>query len=245
MRRDVLIYAAAILWSLIGHVVVVEGLGRAARNAPPAKQHILTFKVVTPPPKVEVEPAKPLEKKEKPKPPPPKPVDLTDVQLPPEVETPPPPNTNEVEPPPIKEPVRPVFGISMSSVVGEGAGSGFSVRVGNTLMKEPEKEFTKPAEVKPYAPTPLHKLTKIPRKLMECEAPPETKRRGIEGKVKLNVEVLADGSVGEVKVVQGLNPEIDALVVAALKRCRFSPAEIAGKPVVTRIPYTYSFYAED
>lgn len=243
MRRDVVIYAAAILLSLVGHATLVEGLGRAARNAPREKPRVLDFTLVqSEPPKVEPERPKPLPPPP-PKPPAPKPVDLTQVPIVPAAQTPPPPNASE--PVPTKEPARPTFGPSRSSVVGPGSGSSFSVRVGNTLMKEPDKEFTPPDAVKPYAPVPFHQVTKIPRKLEECEAPPESKRRGIEGKVKLEVEVLADGSVGEVKVTSGLEPELDALVVAALKRCHFAPAEVAGQPVATRIPYTYSFYPED
>jgi TonB family protein len=57
--------------------------------------------------------------------------------------------------------------------------------------------------------------------------------------------VTASGEVGDVRVVSGINPDVDALVVATIKACRFNPAEVGGQAVATRIPYTYTFVAED
>ena len=112
---------------------MVGGLGYAARQGKHERARILEFAVVEPPPPPEPEP-----EPEKPKPPRPADVDLTKVKAPIE-EVAPPPNTDagEVEP----ESAPPVFGVTMSSVVGPGSGSGFRVRVGNTLMKDPEEEF--------------------------------------------------------------------------------------------------------
>ncbi len=238
-RRDVVIYGGALLFSLVGHVGLFEGLGSAARHAPRRQPETLQVAIVrTPPP----QPPPAVE----PPPPPPKPkpkrVDLTKVPLPPP-DLPPPPNPEEKVAK--NEPPRPVFGISMRSVVGPGTGSGFSVRVGNTLMKDPEKAYTPPAEVKSYGPVPMHEVSKLPKKLGECEPPPEATRRGVEGTIKLEVEVLSSGIVGDVRVVAGLSPELDREVVEAMRRCKFAPAEIAGQAVATTIPYTYSFYLED
>ncbi len=238
MRRDVLIYGLAVLLSLVGHAGIFEGLGRAARDAPPPLARAIELAVYEPPPP----PPKPRELP----PPPPKPrvapVDLTAMQKLPPPESPPPPAQEAA---PDAEVARPVFGVTMSSVVRSGSGSGFTVRVGNTLMKEPEPELTPPEEVKAYAPVPLSKVTKLPRKIGECEAPEGVLRLGIEGKVRLEVLVLETGEVGEVIVTSGISPAVDAAVVAALERCRFVPAQLGGRDVPTRIPYTYSFYLED
>jgi len=51
----------------------------------------------------------------------------------------------------------------MSSIAGPGAGSGFAVKVGNTLMKAPDEKYTPPADVKAYKPVPLHTVSKQPR----------------------------------------------------------------------------------
>lgn len=245
-RRDWFIYGVALAASTLGHVALFGGLGSAAKSSPKEAPRSLEIAVVKPPPPPP--PAPPPE--EKPKPPPPKPkpkpVDLTKVKQP--IEAPPPPN--DTTPPPAEapaEPPKPVFGISMSSTVGPGSGSGFSVRVGNTLMKDPEEEVTPPSEVKPYRAVPLYKVNKQPGKLGECvgEYPPNAKRLGIEGQVQLEVEVLDDGSVGEVRVVKGLGHGLDEAATAALKKCRFSPAEVGGQPVTTRITYRYTFVITD
>jgi hypothetical protein len=61
-----------------------------------------------------------------------------------------------------------VFGISMSSTVS--GNSGFSMRVGNTTMKEPEKEQIDPRDVKPYAGgapniVPVYALVQPPKRI--------------------------------------------------------------------------------
>ncbi len=232
-RREIAIYSLAILISLVGHVALFEGLGNAARSAPPPPRPI-EMAIYTPPPP---DPTPPPEV-EKPKP---KKVDLTKVKLPPPPETPPPPNTQEQ--PPTDEPPRPVFGISMSSTVGPGSGSGFKVQVGNTLMKEPDKEKVAPAEVKAYT-APLHQVQKMPKALTDCRSAAMEKLQ-FEGQVKLSVEILEDGSVGEVKVLSDFGEaKATALAMEAIRQCRFSPAEIAGKAVATIIPYKYTFQLE-
>jgi protein TonB len=237
MRRDTAIYAAALVASLLGHLLLFEGLGQAARRAERAEPRIIELAVI------ERQPPPPPPEPEKPRIEPPKPIDLTrEVKPPPEA--PPPPNTQE-PPEARREPPRPVFGVSMSSVVGPGSGSSFSVRVGNTLMKEPEAPYTPPAQVKPYGPVPLYEVTKMPRKLGDCDIAPEAKNQGIEGKVRLEIEVLEDGRVGNVKLVVGLSPRIDALVIEAMKKCHFAPAEKDGRAVTVTLFYTWSFYAED
>ena len=129
----------------------------------------------------------------------------------------------------------------MSSVAGSGSGAGFSVRVGNTLMKEPEKEVTPPEEVQPYKSVPSYEVDRPPSKKTDCQTayPKEAEELGIEGKVILEIQVLASGKVGTVKVVKGLGHGLDEAASKALKRCRFNPAIMNGEPVTTRIRYTY------
>jgi periplasmic protein TonB len=215
----------------VAHVVLFEGLGSAARNAPPERRSVEMAIYEPPPPPPPPEP---------PPEPPKKKLDLTKAPPPPP-DLPPPPNTTE-PPPPDAEPAKPVFGISMSSTVGPGT-SGFQVRVGNTLMKEPEKEPPQ-EEVRPMKQVPLHQVQKMPPRIGECQDPSLSRAR-YEGQVKLSIEVLEDGSVGEVRVLSDFGePRATALAVQAMKRCKFSPAEVAGKPVGTIIQYKYTFQLE-
>ena len=55
---------------------------------------------------------------------------------------------------------------------------------------------------------------------------------GLDGQVALRVFVNADGSVGEIAVEKGLEPEVDAAVVEAARRqLAYTPASLRGKPI--------------
>ena len=58
---------------------------------------------------------------------------------------------------------------------------------------------------------------------------------GLSGQVELEVLVNADGSVGAIRVVRGVAPEIDAVVAeAARAQLAYSPATLRGKPIAAK-----------
>ena len=59
----------------------------------------------------------------------------------------------------------------------------------------------------------------------------DARKRGIEGDVVLEIIVRSDGSVGSVKVLQGLGAGLDQRAVDAVRQWRFSPARRLGTPV--------------
>lgn len=59
----------------------------------------------------------------------------------------------------------------------------------------------------------------------------EARRRGVEGDVVMEIVVRHDGSVGDVRVLQGLGHGLDERAVAAVRRWRFNPARRKGAPV--------------
>ena len=63
----------------------------------------------------------------------------------------------------------------------------------------------------------------------------------VEGDVLLEVIVLADGSVGDVRVVRGLGFGLDERAVRAMRRWRFHPAERRGVPVSVVVEVAMSF----
>jgi protein TonB len=65
----------------------------------------------------------------------------------------------------------------------------------------------------------------------------EAMQNRIEGKVGLDAVVLADGTVGDVKVVQSLDSVygLDKNAVAAMTQWEFKPGMKDGKPVAVRI----------
>ena len=61
---------------------------------------------------------------------------------------------------------------------------------------------------------------------------------GIEGRMLLSAEVLADGTVGEVQVVRSLDKNeygLDNEAIRAMKQWLFKPAMKDGQPVTTGI----------
>jgi len=60
---------------------------------------------------------------------------------------------------------------------------------------------------------------------------PQAQADGIEGKFKARLIVDASGEVSSVEVVTGVDPGLDAAIVAALQRWRFKPAMACGKPM--------------
>ena len=247
-RHEAAIYVITIALSLLAHTGTIMGLSAAAQREVHARRAPIEMSVFSPPPPPEPEPEikpEPKPKKElPPPPPPPKMQDVVKAKLPPP-DLPPPPNTDAG-----KEAVadaKPIFGVTMTSVVGPGSGSGFSVRVGNTLMKKQEEEFTKPEEVKAYKPVPLHQLTTLPKRQGECaaETSPEALQLGIEGKVRLKIEILIDGSVGKVEVISGLGHGLDEAAIEAIKKCKFRAAMRGDDFVPTQIVYTFTFFIDD
>lgn len=71
--------------------------------------------------------------------------------------------------------------------------------------------------------------------------PPDAKRKGISGLVKVEFVVGADGKVMFARVAEGLDPEVDLAAVDAVRRSRFTPAMKEGEPVavVMQIPVTF------
>ena len=59
----------------------------------------------------------------------------------------------------------------------------------------------------------------------------EGRRRNLEGDVVLEIVVRRDGSVGNVKLLQGLGAGLDQRATDAVRQWRFSPAKRYGTPV--------------
>jgi TonB family protein len=86
-------------------------------------------------------------------------------------------------------------------------------------------------------------LTKPPQLLQTAEPvyPEEAKADKLTGDVVMQVDILADGKVGDVQVLQGAGHGFDEAAVDAVKQYVFSPAEIDNQPAPVRIQYTLHF----
>jgi protein TonB len=59
----------------------------------------------------------------------------------------------------------------------------------------------------------------------------EARRRSIEGEVLLEIVVRRDGSVGDVRLINGLPSGLNDRAIAAVRQWRFSPAHRLGQAV--------------
>ena len=125
------------------------------------------------------------------------------------------------------------------------------MRIGNTLMKAPEKEFTKPSDVRPYAPVPGHKLTQYPRlsaaeraRLERLPYPERARDEEMEGRVVLLLDINFKGRVVKARVLKDPGSGLGAAAVKALKTARFEPAMVDGEAVDARLHYQYDFVLE-
>jgi protein TonB len=59
----------------------------------------------------------------------------------------------------------------------------------------------------------------------------DARRRGIQGDVLLEIVVRRDGSVGDVRLLRGLDRGLDQRAIDAVRQWRFSPAKRHGAPV--------------
>ena len=69
----------------------------------------------------------------------------------------------------------------------------------------------------------------------------EARRRGVSGEVVMEIVVRRDGSVGDVRVLQGLGYGLDGRAVAAVRQWRFAPARLRGTPVDVAVEVAMEF----
>jgi len=70
--------------------------------------------------------------------------------------------------------------------------------------------------------------------------PAQARLLRLEGTVVLDATVMEDGTVGDIKVVEGA-PELAPAAVEAVKRWRYKPFNLDGKPVKNKIDITLEF----
>ena len=271
----VLVWSGAIVISMLLHVGGGVVLALASLRVPKARLLRLRVRVnrlkPKPPKKAKAKKPKPAQPKKAKRPKKPKKFKLRrrTRKPPPKPRKPPPPPPPNQAPPknPPKEQAKPVFGVTKASV-GKGKGPGMTVRVGNTLMKDPEKKFTPASKVRPYVakapvapkpapkrrvfrPVPVFEVDENPRERRKVRAvyPEGARRQGIEAVVTLSVEIRRSGRVRNVRVIS-VRPRaaqpfaFGPAAVRALKRYRFHPARYRGRSVDIVVRYVYRFELE-
>jgi protein TonB len=75
------------------------------------------------------------------------------------------------------------------------------------------------------------------------EYPPIAKQLKLEGQVELEAEVTEAGAVDKVNIVSG-NPVLTRPAVDAVKRWKFRPFQVDGKPARVLAPVSFTFRRE-
>lgn len=223
------------------------GGGGVRRPEPPARAELKGKSSLRSPVRTEPRRAKVEPKPEPPPPPVPRP-----VEKPPDVPVVPPASPI----PPVVAPVakapaedRDQPGIPAAPAPappsqGPGSGGGSGTGQG-TGMGEGKGSGVGPGEGGgtgggPYRPgsgiTPPGLLREIKPQYTE-----EARRRGVEGDVVLEIVVRADGTVGQVTVLQRLGSGLDQRAVDAVRQWRFSPARRLGTPVDVLVEVAVEF----
>lgn len=70
---------------------------------------------------------------------------------------------------------------------------------------------------------------------------PEAKAAGIQGVVKLDVEIDAEGHAVSVTVVKGVDPGLDRSAVEAVKQWEWAPTIKDGKPIPVKTDVQVNF----
>lgn len=86
-------------------------------------------------------------------------------------------------------------------------------------------------------------LTRPPELLEFAQAayPPAAEQQGLTASVKMVITINADGTVGDVAVPAPVGDGFDEAAQEAVKRFKFSPAEVDGVPAPVQIEYVYHF----
>lgn len=174
-------------------------------------------------------------------PPPPKPA--------PEPPPPPPPAPEPTpEPPPAQEEPSPAADeapafADLGMVMGGGGPGGVAVATAKPARAAaPKKKPTQVASAQAAPPRCTEAPTKArPKKVVPPSYTPEAQQAEIEGPIRLEVAIDAQGRVTAAKVLRGLGYGLDEAAVAAARKMLFEPSRRCGKAVPSTLTFNMRF----
>jgi len=253
------------------HVALISWLlaGEVPRPAPLARRPPVRVRLVTAPPRT-VEPPRPAPKVEPPAPPPApapralrpasprRPVPRTEAARPEPAAAPIAPAAPIAATP--SAPAAPRFSVDISATVSsggvvvptapagrasplgvprwaDGAASPGTARPGGRATSG-----TGPATVEATAASTVPRVTEQPdRDALRRAYPPQARRDGLEGDVRLRILVSTEGRVIEIRVVAAAGSGFDEAATRLARGLRFSPGTKDGRPARVWIPWTFRF----
>jgi protein TonB len=121
---------------------------------------------------------------------------------------------------------------------GAGAGSGAGLGDGNGAGVGPGSGGGTGGGV--YQPGSGIEAPRLVREV-KADYTEDARRRNIEGEVLLEIVVRSDGSVGDVKILQGLSGGLNERAVQAVRQWRFAPARRRGAAVDVAVEVSVEF----
>jgi TonB family protein len=155
------------------------------------------------------------------------------------------------QPPPVQEPPPPsrrVFGLTRKALTREASDPlAPTIKGGNTLATAPDKEKLQDSDADAL-PIPVEEylITKPPSLIQARKPlyPPLARERGIQGAVRIEILIDAEGRVRDARVLSGLGFGTEEAALEAARQLRFTPAEISGQPVAVKIQFKINFELE-
>jgi TonB family protein len=129
------------------------------------------------------------------------------------------------------------------TAAGAGGATGLAARMAEGaggFSGSPGPESPRPAAPPPPPPPPPLEAEVL--LLPAPEYPPRSRRLGEEGTVLLEIEVLPDGAIGQVRVVEApAYPRLVSAAIEAVRQARFRPASRNGVPVSSSVEVPIRF----
>jgi len=115
------------------------------------------------------------------------------------------------------------------------------LRKGGDKAKRRLAELLREGQTKSYAP-PLDEYRVVVLARTMPRYTEDARQRRIGGNITLDVEFLADGTIGEIRPLGSLGAGLDQSAIDAAQKCTFLPAIKDRKFVDSRMPVIMSFY---
>ncbi len=148
---------------------------------------------------------------------------------------------------PSKDPNRRAHSVFGASRLVPDDASRPSLKEGNTLDKPPDNEKLKSGDTEelPQA-TEEYLVTQMPilSSDIHVEYPLEAKKRGVQGRVLMDLLIDTNGKVRDVKIIETPDEDLGQAAAAAAKGFVFKPALVSSQAVAVRIQYAYRFVLE-
>ena len=146
-----------------------------------------------------------------------------------------------------KKKKRKVFGAN-KNIIRSNNSAALKTKMGNTIAKKVDNKILKKSDEEALPiPKDEYLVTQMPRVISEFRQPypPEAKKKGIEGKVVLEILIDQNGRVRKAEVINGPGFGLNEAAKFSIMKFKFKPAMIGEQKVSVVIRYGINFVLEE